>query len=108
MASDIKRDEVTGAVEQVKLDEVITQGDPRWGIHNPEVGESDTLAIHEQDAEEVAKNAEAAQVDVPQSDPVPSDELYIVKPEEQASQQAAQAEADSSESSSKSSSSKKS
>lgn len=103
MASDIKRDETTGSVVEVKLDEVITQGDPRWGIHNPEVGESDTLAVHEQGAEEVAKNVEAVQVDVPQSEPVPSDELYIVKPDEQASQQAADAEADSSKSSSKSS-----
>jgi len=83
----VERDKVTDSVVDVKLDEVIAPGDPRWGLHNPLERETDTLSVHEQDIP-----VEAEQVDVPQSEPVPSDELYRVDSQSQPSQ-AAQADA---------------
>lgn len=94
MASKVERDKVTNSVVDVKLDEVIPPGDPRWGIHNPVERETDTLSVHEEDP---VLDVESQQVDVPQKEPVPSDELYIVDSQAQPSQQA---QADASKSSS--------
>lgn len=52
-----------GEVTSVELDEKILPGDPRHGVHNPEVGQRDALSVH--DAEPVV---EAVQVDLPESD----------------------------------------
>lgn len=87
MASDVTKDPQSGDVVEVQLDEVIAPGDPRHGIHNPEVGPSDTLAVHDESVD-----TDAIQVDIPQTEPNPSDSLYLVDPDEQASQQAAAAE----------------
>ena len=94
MASEVTKDEVTGDVVDVKLDEVIKPGDPRWGVHNPEVGPSDTLSVHDEEVD-----TSAIQEDIPQKEAPASDELYIVKPDEQASVKDAKASAKSDSSS---------
>lgn len=42
----VKRDENTGDVVEVNVDEVIVAGDPRHGVHDPLPPERDSLAVH--------------------------------------------------------------